>query len=1499
MNRADLNIILNNYPRKSVFLGSALVVLLFFPSLRLQAQVISNNGAAISITAGTVVVSQDLINTSGVNQAKLKNFGTLNLSRDFKNRALSITSGNGIFRIGRNWSNSGIFSHDLSTVIFNGLGEQKILNPLSETFFKLSLENTGASSGFYIRLGTTVKIMETLTMHSGNVITFNHILQLENTTSASLNYTSVTESRIFGLFERGIGETGRFLFPLGDSLRPSYYNPATLVIKSPFVTGSVLSEFIASSPGNAGLPLADISVSPEVEISNAFTTGYWNMTAKKGLSVSNYDIELDASGFENATDTVKENTRVIKRIAGSNWTFDGVHVDASGNLVKRNNLTGDVSASTTQLALGQANPLITGHPDSLIVCENSTVSFSVTASGAEPLTYLWYKDGTAISGGDPRFTGYRSATLTIADVILADAGTYYCVVRDRFFNTTTSKIALLTVMKIPAATASYYAQEHECSEIPFKDIVLSLSHYDSGTRFVWSRTTPGGIVTTIPASGTEYNIGDVLSGAFENTINEPVTITFTIIPIGPAPTECTGQPITSSVTVNPKPRIISAVTSEICYGDKVEIKLISDTELTMPKEDVLTFGYKTYRTDASVTGFMGVQSNIVYGTAISNSYQNTSDTSKSIFYRIVPTFTSALGCYPGDTIEFETKIHAKPLQKVDEIKSLTCDGGGDAEIEAITSRGAGGYLFEWKRGENRIEHVPDTLKNADEGVWYVTVTDGFGCENTENISIAAGYKLRTFMAVWSFNGSSPYSTSCPGAADGRIGIMEESTSAGIAPFKYQIFREGETTPVDTGIMDKNVYTDLYGFSKGKYTMHIEDDNGCYNNANVLEAEITEPPKIEVTFESFGASCHGYGDGNVKVSTISGGNGGYRYKWTAESGVISGNDTLDRLENIYAGKYYLLITDAMGCTKIDSVIITEPAGMVLVSSEVHNVSCNGGQDGKINLTISGGSGNYTFQWTAPNTMPNQRNISELPAGIYKCVVSDLNGCTLQTPSFTLTEPPAINIAAALSVSKDGAYNIDCYGGTGTVQVTVTGGAGGYQYLWNTTNGSGIVAGQKDQAALKAGNYVLTVKDINGCEKAFPITLTQPNALNLTMTVIKHITCGTTLTDGEMTVDVLGGIAPYSYLWSTGATTNHVVNLSADIHFVAVTDKNDCTVKDSAEIIKPPLLTHTSQTSDYNGFNVSCFDMSNGYIDINITGGTAPFKFIWTGPDGFTAATQNISGLKAGTYTVNISDNFGCTASQTFHLTQPNKLGMNITVFENLNGYNVKCAGDMTGYIDINPFNNVGKVEYLWSDGLFGKSRNNLPAGSYNVIITDSNGCYSDSSVTLIEPVPLKIRFLVEQPFCTDMADGVIWAEASGGIVGNYSYLWEDNSTGRSLKNIKAGVYELTVEDRSGCVVRDSVKVEPQNKSCLIIPNAISPNYDLINDVWNIGNIELYPNAEVKIFNRWGNNVWSSEKGYPRPWDGTRNGRELPIDSYHYIINLNNGEKPIIGTITIVK
>ena len=348
--------------------------------------------------------------------------------------------------------------------------------------------------------------------------------------------------------------------------------------------------------------------------------------------------------------------------------------------------------------------------------------------------------------------------------------------------------------------------------------------------------------------------------------------------------------------------------------------------------------------------------------------------------------------------------------------------------------------------------------------------------------------------------------------------------------------------------------------------------------------------------------------------------------------------------------------------------------------------------------------------------------------------------------------------------------------------------------------------------------------------------------------------------------------------------------------------ECTgIEQKITIWVNPGIKYTMTSSDYNGFNISCFGGSDGHIRITRQLGSAPLTFVWKGPAGFTSTQGLIRNLSAGEYSVIITDNNNCSVMDTIVLTEPKALGMSINSSISADGaYNIDCANGKTGSIIVTAINNVGTVNYIWSDGYNGESQTNLPSGIYKIIITDANKCQAESSVTLTEPDLIKPVLEVTPPFCPDKPDGEIRLSVTGGIMGtDYTYRWSDNSTNRNLSNIPAGTYEVTIGDMNGCSVKASVRVDPMNDICLIIPGIISPNGDLINDVWNIGNIDLYPKMEVFIYNRWGQFIWRSEQGYAQPWNGTYNGKVLPMDSYHYAIDLHNGTKTIVGTITIVK
>jgi len=595
-------------------------------------------------------------------------------------------------------------------------------------------------------------------------------------------------------------------------------------------------------------------------------------------------------------------------------------------------------------------------------------------------------------------------------------------------------------------------------------------------------------------------------------------------------------------------------------------------------------------------------------------------------------------------------------------------------------------------------------------------------------------------------------------------------------------------------------------------------------------------------------------------------------------------------------------------------ITEPDGIDLLSEEISSsadgnteISCFGRNDGYINLQFDGGTGAYNYAWTGPDGYTaSTASIASITAGDYELIVTDGNSCH-RTYQYTLTEPDSLSITVVKSLTADNLHNISCNGDQGTIDITVSGGSGPgtYTYDWKDESNPAWSGNQEDQTVM-AGSYRVYVTDANGCTLDRGAVMTEPMPLVLSL-IVSEITCLTApaYTDGAIDLSVTGGMTPYLIAWEgpSGYTSaaEDISGLAPGDYLVTVTDAYGCiTTADTALTIPEP-LTLDSRHSDYNGFNVSCLGRSDGWIKIIPMTGMAPYSYLWSGPDGYTATdTDSVYNLREGNYSVTVTDANMCNISESFTLVSPGQISMSLNVWPSAGGnFNINCNGGATGRVDITPVNAAGTSNYLWSDGLTGSSRNDLRAGLHEVIITDANGCTADTSLTLIQPDSLVIYFSMISPYCPESDDGSIYAGVTGGE-GAYSFSWSNGLTTQQVTGLLAGLYIVDVRDFNGCTVSDSVTLTPVNEICVGIPNAFSPDGDGINEFWNIARITLYSEAEVIILNRWGEMVWKSEKGYPDPWDGrASNGKLLPMDSYHYAIDLHNGEKPIVGHVTIIR
>ncbi|MCH7658735.1 MAG: gliding motility-associated C-terminal domain-containing protein [Bacteroidetes bacterium] len=1473
--------------------------LLFFQSNTLKAQVINNNGAVISVTSGTVVQGDTLENTAGL----ITNNGTIGLRGHYIN--IGTTSGDGIYNIEGNWINTGIFNPGTGTVNFIGNNNQFITSTGGEIFNNLTINNSGASATNRIVLLNNVNVSGTLTITLGNVETGANKLFLSNQTITSLNYTSVTGSRIIGKFERGINTTGNYLFPIGSD---SNYNPLNLNLNIAPAAGSVLSEFFDADPGSSGLPLPDA----DVEVFEAYNDGYWSLTST-GFSCGDYNINLDGSGF---LTLIRDFTRIIKRPAGGDWLLDGTHSDAIGSVGYRNNLTGDILTTGNDFGFGRYRPRIWVHPADIAVCDGESASFSVTATGRIILSYQW-QENRGFGWNNISDAGIYSGTITdllqlSTTTLLMNGYQYRVIVTDAHGNFTISDVALLTVNPLPVATATPERDTICNNETTYIVLTSDVSNTTFTLEIVYNGSITG--ASTILDA-------DTIKQTLTNPLNRVDSVIYRIIPTGPVPTNCVGTADTAVILVNPTPNIIPLIdAARICNNGLTGITLTTPTTLT---DGIVTFDYTAISTGApgDLTGYTVSDAGLINYDRLVQTLTNSTDTIQSVIYSITPR-TISTGCADGPTVDIEIKVNAEPIQNLTIINNLSCYGRNEGSLDLELARGSGPFDITWTGPlgyENEGEEDIDSLMH---GLYFVEVYDNLGCQANDNTTISAPDQLSGNLIGLPKSPRNKWNISCKGVSDGVIGFQVLENN--YPPFDYWfVGPTGDTIETGSTDIDSTLY--FYSLPEGIYEMILRDDEGCYESwTDTLFA----PDPIEVQMHSptytnpYNTRCRGYSDGSIIIDVVSKGNGiyqdqlyHYNYFWFDENGPLPGDPTLKDQSGLDSGMYYVQITDTLSCSTIDSIRLIDPPGIDLadtlfsISSDGnYNISCYGASDGSIDITIIGGSGNYSYLWTGPAGADIDQTAADqtgLIAGSYDVRVLDINDCQ-KDYSFTLTEPPdTLSLTYTTSLSVTGNNNINCAGGNeGSIDINIGGGSvGNYSYEWSTSDGSGVITDDEDQAGLTTGQYNVIVTDLNGCVLSRDFVLTEPNSI-LTNITGTDITCvSANYDDGAADLTVTGGTGPGTYLinWSNGAATEDINNLTEGIYWVTVSDANNCIKQDSIEIHLPPPLLISIDSSEYNGYNISCAGRKDGWINIVMESGTPPYLFSWTGPGTFSSSEQNIQNLGAGLYSLQIVDDNSCIGDTTILLTEPGPLLVDILLSATASeDYQIYCYGDNTGMIDLDVTGGIEPYSYLWMDGTAESSRSLLQAGDYTVIILDKNSCALDTTVTLAQPEPLTVSGIVTDAYCPDMPDGEIELNVEGGYVeSTYYYLWSNNATSSYINGLTADIYSVIITDDNNCELKDTFEVKHEQAQCLEIPTAFSPNGDGINDNWQIGLIDLYPKAVIEIFNRWGKLIFKSENGYDQPWDGTYKGRSLPVDSYYYFIDLKNATKPINGHVTIVK
>ncbi len=604
------------------------------------------------------------------------------------------------------------------------------------------------------------------------------------------------------------------------------------------------------------------------------------------------------------------------------------------------------------------------------------------------------------------------------------------------------------------------------------------------------------------------------------------------------------------------------------------------------------------------------------------------------------------------------------------------------------------------------------------------------------------------------------SSTNPGCNGASSGSLTATVTGGTSNYDY-VWSNGSST-LNTSSLT-NTITSL---SAGNYKIVVTDNNGLKDSTDIT---LTAPAAlVAASVIDSNVSCNTFSDGGATASA-SGGTPPYSYAW-------SNSATTASITGVVSGTYNVTVTDANGCSSNSSVTITEPATLVAAAAVDSNVSCNTFSDGGATASATGGTTPYSYAWSNSATTAS---ITGVIAGTYNVTITDANGCTSNS-SVTITEPAVL--AAASTVDSNVSCNTFSDGGA---TASATGGTPPYSYAWSNSATTASITG------VVSGTYNVTVTDANGCSSNSSVTITEPATLVAAAAVDSNVSCNT-FSDGGATASASGGTTPYSYAWSNSATTASITGVIAGTYNVTVTDANGCTSHSSVTITEPTTLAAAAAVDS----NVSCNTFSDGGATASATGGTTPYSYAWSN----SATTASITGVIAGTYNVTVTDANGCTSHSSVTITEPTTLVAAAAVDSN-----VSCNTFSDGGATALATGGTTPYSYAWSNSATTASITGVIAGTYNVTVTDANGCTSHSSVTITEPTTLVAAAAVDSNVsCNTFSDGGATASATGGTT-PYSYAWSNSATTASITGVIAGTYNVTVTDANGCTSHSSVTI----------------------------------------------------------------------------------------------
>jgi hypothetical protein len=730
------------------------------------------------------------------------------------------------------------------------------------------------------------------------------------------------------------------------------------------------------------------------------------------------------------------------------------------------------------------------------------------------------------------------------------------------------------------------------------------------------------------------------------------------------------------------------------------------------------------------------------------------------------------------------------------LQHISCPGGNNGFINVTDTGGLTPYTFSLTASGVSLSNDNGQFNSLKAGTYTMVTKDG--CQQT----IQRIIKLTEPLPVTIRTVAS--ATDCNNPANGTIDV---TASGGSGTFDYYLYdKAGKTIAQKTA--SATATWSIPALAAGEYIVAVKNTaaSGCTATTDIVV--VAGPPAISISFVSqTNNKCSGDALGSVRFNGSGGQANGYIFfLQNTNTGKVQ-QSTTGAFSQLPAALYKAWVRNKdISC--LDSTIyasaidITAPPALQ-VSADSTNITCNGKDDGVLRSGIIGGTPGYNLQWqqwnepTAgwlPLNGKTTSTVNNMQKGMYRLLATDQNNCSAFSNSVLIKEP------AALLITGVNYTDIVCYGGNGSIQMSVSGGNGNYINEYSTDNGNNWRSFTA-ATALTAATYKVRVRDAKGCTTtdANNVTITTPAtplAISYQLTDYNgyNVPCHGS-TNGLVTLSASGGngnnYAGYTFAIDNGAFSAATsITTRAGNHKFSVKDARGCIVNTAANLTEPAAQIQATISNKHDN---DCAGGKAGEVTVSASGGTPKYTFSIDGTN--YQPSPLFSGLVSGSYQISARDMNGCANTVNVSVVDLNRPITNAVTIKN-----ISCYNGNNGTITLAPHGGVPLYNYTWRNSATTSNvLNGLQAGNYYVTISDAKGCAVSDSFTIQQPLRALSATTYTRPVCSNNPYGNILFDAQGGTP-PYAYSVDEGarfSSDVKFSNVLAGNYRVKVMDANGC------------------------------------------------------------------------------------------------------